>query len=478
MGLIYWIFFIGYWALLIVTVLLVLTDSSNNNNPSKALAWIALIALLPVVGMILYYALGFDRRRVGASEKDFRKFMDEVIPHMPEEAEAYAKNFDRYFDGIDPDYKGLARMLENNHHSKVLFGSDVEIITDGNRKLDMLIGDMENATDHIHLEYFLFRRDEISKKIRGILMRKAEEGVKVRFIYDNIANIDIFPSYYNKMRKSGVEVNAFTKISLSSIRRSLNNRNHRKLAVIDGKIGYVGGMNITNQTQRWRDAHLRIQGQGVHGLQMNFFHVWHGSGGTLPVDLRRYFPAAKIFSGNLMQIVPEVPDSRFPYFALSIVKAISNARKYIYIQTPYFLPTEDVKRALKTAVLSGVEVRLMTSRKSDFMMMDWAIQANYTEMLEAGVHIHEIQDYFSHAKSMVMDDYLSIIGSGNLDYRSLELNFEINSFMYDPGIAARNRDIFIRDMEDCRQLTLEEWSRRPWWKKTLQTVMRFFSPLL
>lgn len=477
MELIHWILFVGYELLLIVTILLILTDSSNS-NPSKAVVWIVLITILPGIGMIFYYVFGLDRRRVGASEKDFKKFIEEVVPQLPEEAEAYAKLFDRYFNKVDPTYHGLVRMLENNHYSKVLYGSDIEIITDGNRKLEMLMEDMENARHHIHLEYFLFRKDEISKKIRSILMRKASEGVEVRFIYDNIANIDILPKYYNKMRKSGVEVNAFTKPSLSSIRRSLNNRNHRKLAVIDGETGYIGGMNITSQTQRWRDVHLRIQGQGVHGLQMNFFHIWHGSGGILPENFKHYFPAAKIFSQNLMQIVPEIPDSRIPYFALSVVKAIENARKYIYIQTPYFLPTNPLKRALKSAALSGAEVRLMTSRKSDFIMMDWAIQANYDEMLEAGIHIHEIQDYFSHAKSMVIDDYLSIIGSGNLDYRSLELNFEINAFMYDPEVASRNKNIFIKDMEGCRELTLEGWRKRPWWKKTLQTIMRFFTPLL
>lgn len=477
MELIHWLLLAGYELLLIFTILLILTDNSNS-NPSKAVAWIALITIVPGLGILLYYIFGLDRRRIGSSERDFNKFLEEIIPQLPAEAEAYIEIFDQYFDKIDPAYHGIAQMLESNHYSRVLYGSDVEIITDGNHKLNSLIEDLENARDHIHFEYFLFRNDEISKKIRAILMRKASEGVEVRFVYDNIANIDIRPSYYNKMRKSGVEVNAFTKYTLSSIRRSLNNRNHRKIAVIDGKIGYIGGMNITSQTQRWRDVHLRIQGQGTHGLQMNFLQVWHGSGGTLPTNLNRYFPAAKIFTNNLMQIVPEVPDARFPYYALSIVKAIENARKYIYIQTPYFLPTVPLKRALKSAVLSGVEVRLMTSRKSDFAFMDWAIQANYDEMLEAGIHIHEIKDYFSHAKSMVIDDYLSIIGSSNLDHRSLELNFEINSFMYDQEVASRNKNIFLKDMDDCRELTLEEWRKRPWWRKMLQTIMRFFTPLL
>ncbi len=478
MDLLYWLLGACYIGLLVLTLLLIITDQSNS-NPSKALAWLALIVFVPVIGMLLYFVFGLDRRRIGDTERNRQKFFAEAIPRLPDGVEAYVEEYDRHFDKIEPDYHGLVTLLAGNNHSRVLYGSRVEIITDGNRKLELLIADLEAARDHIHFEYFLFRRDAISRRIREILMRKAAEGVEVRFIYDNIANIDIPPAYYNKMRRSGVEVNPFTKITLSSIRRSLNNRNHRKLVVIDGRVGYVGGMNITSQTQRWRDVHLRLHGQGVHGLQMNFLQVWYGSGGKLPEgDFSRYFPVQEIFTGNLMQIVPEAPDARFPYFALTVVKAIENARKYIYIQTPYFLPTDPLMRALKTAALSGVEVRLMVSRKSDFVFMDWAIQAGFAEALGAGVRIHEIQGYFSHAKSMVIDDYFSVIGSANLDYRSLELNFEINSFMYDPEVAAQNRDIFLHDVKGCRELTADEWHQRPWWKKVLQTVMRFFSPLL
>ncbi len=473
-----WILTSCYGLLFIVTLLIIITDRSNS-NPSKSLAWLALIVFLPVLGVILYYVFGFDRRRIGDTEKNRQKFFAKVTMLLPDNVEAYLKGFNTLFDRISPEYHRLVTLLAGNNHSRILYGSQVEIITDGNRKLEMLIEDLENAKEHIHFEYFLFRHDEISRRIREVLMRKASEGVEVRFIYDNIANIDILPCYYNKMRSSGVLVNPFFKLSLSSIHRSLNNRNHRKLAVIDGKVGYVGGMNITSQTQRWRDVHLRVHGQGVYGLQMNFFQGWCDSGGELPEkDFQAYFPVQEKYSENLMQIVPEAPDANFPYYALAVVNAIENAKKYIYIQTPYFLPTEPVMRALKTAALSGVEVRLMVSRKSDFVFMDWAIQAGFEETLAAGIHIHEIQDYFSHAKSMVIDDYLSIIGSSNLDYRSLELNFEINSFMYDPEIAARNREIFLHDMGGCRELLLEEWIYRPWWKKVLQVIMRFFSPLL
>ncbi len=477
MGVFAWIISICYFLLLVMTLIIILTDRSNH-NPSKAIAWLVLIMFLPVLGIFLYFIFGFDRRRIGASERDGQKFYEEFIPKLPSEVKSYLQTSEGYVDKIDPSYHNLVRLLERNNHSRVFYGSEVEIITNGYQKLEMLIEDLKRARSHIHCEFFLFRRDKTSRRIRDVLMRKAEEGVEVRFVYDNIANINIPFWYYTEMRKSGVEVKLFTRLSLSSIRRSLNNRNHRKIVVIDGQVGYVGGMNITSQTLRWRDVHLRIKGQGVHGLQLNFLQSWYNSGGDLDDEVAPYFPIAPIFTQNLMQIVPEAPDSRFPYYALSVVKVIENAKKYIYIQTPYFMPTESVMRALKSASLSGVEVRIMVSRKSDFAFMDWAIQANYEETLEAGIHIHEIQDYFSHAKSMVVDDYLSIIGSSNLDYRSLELNFEINSFMYDEKIAVQNKEIFLKDMDDCVELSLVEWRKRPWWRKILQMIMRFFSPLL
>lgn len=472
-----WVASACYLLLLVTTLVIILTDRSNY-NPSKAIAWLVLIMFLPILGILLYFIFGFDRRRIGATEKDRQKFMQEFVPKLPPEVSSFLQTPHYYLNRIDPSHRPLARLLERNNYSRILYGSEVEIITDGSQKLERLIEDMEQARSHIHCEFFLFHKDKTSRRIREVLMHKAEEGVEVRFVYDNIANINIPIWYYTKMRKSGVQVKLFTRLSLSSIRRSLNNRNHRKIVVIDGKVGYVGGMNITSQTLRWRDAHLRIKGQGVHGLQINFLQSWYNSGGSLGNEVAPYFPIAPIFTQNLMQIVPEAPDTRFPYYALSVVKVIENAKKYIYIQTPYFMPTESVMRSLKSAALSGVEVRIMVSRKSDFVFMDWAIQANYEKTLEAGIHIHEIQNYFSHAKSMVVDDYLSIIGSSNLDYRSLELNFEINSFMYDEKIAVQNREIFLKDMEDCVELSLDEWRKRPWWRKILQIIMRFFSPLL
>lgn len=468
-------FTVAYLLLIISTVVVILTE---NSNPSKTVAWLLILMVLPLIGIILYYVFGYNPRRSGRSEENFIKFRNRLFAGISVEKASelggYVKN-----EEVAPEYLPLISLLQRSNQSDVLFGSDVEVITSGQRKFEALMEDLENARHHIHIEYFYFRRDATGRRIREILMRKAGQGVKVRFIYENIANIDISPRYYYAMRESGVEVMKFTKASLPWIRRNLNYRDHRKIVVIDGRIGYTGGMNIGDDYSiKWRDTHLRILGAGVYSLQTNFLHAWYESGGGLPGDLDAYFPKAELYSRNLMQIVPEAPDSRWPYLQMSIVNLIQNAKKYIYIQTPYYIPPEPVYEALKSAALSGVEVRIMVSRKSDIFFMDPVTQSYYEESLRAGIKIYELTDIFSHAKSIVADDYLSVIGSANMDARSLDLSFEINTYMYDADIAAQNRTIFFDDMNGCREVLLHQWLKRPLWKKLIQSVMKLFSPLL
>lgn len=473
--LITYIITIAYLMLVLSTVLLILTD---NSNPSKTVAWIIVIMLIPFAGLILYYVFGYNQRRDGRCRENYLKFRDEFFSNASPELGARLRAL-RSDHRVRPGYESLIRLLWNSDDALPVAGSRVEIITSGQRKLDALIEDIRAARHHIHFEYFYFRRDEDSRMIRELLMQKAREGVRVRFIYENVANIDISPRYYTRMREAGVEVLAFSKRGLPWIRRHLNYRDHRKVVVIDGHIGYTGGMNIgKSYFKEWRDTHLRIEGNGAAGLQYSFLRVWYESGGTLPDELEPYFPPMSEYTGNLLQVVPEAPDSRWPFLLMANVWVAQNARKYLYIQTPYFMPSDTLLEALKSAALSGVDVRLMVSRKSDIFFMDPATRSFYEETLRSGIRIYELEGLFSHAKSMVADDYLSVIGSANMDSRSLELSFEINTYIYDAELAACNRAIFFEDMRRCREVSLEEWLRRPWHHKLGQSVMRLFSPLL
>ncbi|MDL2297078.1 cardiolipin synthase [Bacteroidales bacterium OttesenSCG-928-C03] len=462
--------------LIISTMIVILTGNSNNEHTTT---WLIVVMVFPLIGLILYYIFGYNPRRRGEYKKNYLKFLDKFFEiASPELIHKMITKDDR--SKIRSQYSKLADLLTQSNDASVIAGNDIEIITSGQRKLESLIEDISNAQHHIHFEYFYFRRDENCRRIRDLLMQKAKEGVQVRFIYENIANIDISPRYYKKMCEAGVEVLPFTKTGLPWIRRQLNYRDHRKIVVIDGNIGYTGGMNIGDDYfVKWRDTHLRITGNGVAGLQYCFLHAWFESGGKLPEDLNSCFPFHENnYEPNLLQIVPDAPDSRWPFLLLGNMWAVENARSYIYIQTPYYLPPDGLFQTLKSAALSGVDVRIMLSHKSDFFFMDWATQSYYEESLRAGIRILELQDSFSHAKSIMVDDYLSIMGSANMDFRSLDLSFEINTYIYDEKITLQNKAIFFEDCESCKEITLENWLKRPWYIKLLQSFMRLLAPLL
>ena len=472
------------WSILLILLICgtVLVIMSSNSDSGKKVSWILVISLLPVLGIILYIVFGLDMRDPEYYLRKHKVFFD-----------TFEKNADRRTRHllfgketemkIREGYRELARLLSVGNGTTVCEDNRIEVITSGKRKFDALAKDILNAKHHIHMEYFYFKKDDGSKRIKELLMQKAREGVKVRFIYENIANIKISARYYYEMKKAGVEVVKFTnpKFSIFRLSAQLNYRDHRKLVVIDGNIGYTGGMNISDDYfLRWRDTHLRITGNAVSSLQYSFMNSFITSGGRIDEDFSPYFPEHEAFEegDRLVQIVPDEPDYQWPVLHMGAVWTVQHASKYLYIQTPYFVPPEPLLLALKSTALKGVDVRIMIPAKADLFFMGPANRSYFKECLEAGIKIYEKTGRFIHSKTIVSDDYLSIIGSANMDYRSLELNYEINTYIYDENMATINREIFLKDQEQCRQIVLEEWNRRPWYRKTIQAIMKLFSPLL
>ncbi len=456
-------------------VLVILND---NQDSGRKIAWILIIGMLPVIGLLLYVIFGMNFRKPGFFQYRNRKFLDV----FEEKASPEAK--DMLFgtveeESVRPGYRSLSRLLRKDSGLTVTDGNEVEIITSGGRKLEALVNDLLTAKHHIHFEYFYFLKDDGSRKIKNLLMQKAREGVKVRFIHENIANITIWQGYYNEMKEAGVEVVKFTNPN-AFILSKFNYRDHRKIVVIDGKVGYTGGMNIGDDYFfRWRDTHMRITGNAVGTLQYCFLNSWVTSGGKIDSGFDEFFPHGRRSHGDkLVQIIPDEPDREFPILHMGALWAAHHASEYLYIQTPYFVPPEPLLMALKSAVFKGCDVRLMVPKKADLFFMRPANKSFYKECLEAGIRIFEKGGKFIHSKSMVSDDYLSIIGSANMDYRSLELNYEINAYIYNEELARDNRRIFFEDLADCREITLEEWNRRPWCDRIVQSVVRLFAPLL
>lgn len=531
-----WILTVLYILLILSVFTIILVDRGDSG---RKFAWLLVIAVLPVVGLVLYLMFGINYRHHWIFNRRHQRYRDIFEAGTTPELNRILFGHDNE-SAIREEFRPLAKLLGAESYPSVTSGNDVEIITSGQRKFDLLREDILAAKDSIHIEYFHFGNDKGSKAIKRLLMQKAREGVKVRFLYENIANFPIASAYYNNMRKAGVEVVKFTnpRMHVLDLATKLNYRNHRKIVVIDGKIGYTGGMNINDHYFRqWRDTHMRITGDAVAVLQYTFLDSWLTGGGTIDKEMIEFYPMAKktvtepvevtarehkalnsvastgsatretgLATGNagsatgendlsteqeidfrathqtlrnkLVQIVPDEPDLPLPILQLSYEWALQHAKKYIYLQTPYFVPTEPVMDALKTAALCGVDVRLMLPEVADNLLMRPANRAYYEEALQAGVRIFLRKGEFIHAKTFVCDDYLSSIGSANLDFRSFAINYEVNSYIYDEETALMNKGIFLYDLHQCRELTLEEWNRRPWYSRLLESLMRLFAPLL
>ncbi len=473
------------YILLILTVVVVILIDKGDSG--RKFAWLLIIAALPVIGILFYFLVGINYRHHWIFNRRHQKYKDLFEKGTTEalngilfghEAESFVRE----------DFRPLASMMGRDTYPTVSSGNNFEIITRGRRKFDLLREDIMAAKEYIHMEYFKFGNDEGGKAIKELLMRKAREGVKVRFILENIANFPIRPRYYNDMRKAGVEVVRFTNPRSHFLKfvTSINFRNHRKIVVIDGNIGYTGGMNINdNYFNRWRDTHLRVTGPAVASLQYAFLDSWLTAGATLDRPLIDYYPSASptnaspaAAAGKLMQVVPDEPDLPLPMLMYSYEWAIQHAKKYIWLQTPYFVPPEPVLDAMKIAALSGVDIRIMLPERADNFITRPANRAYYEEILTAGVRLFLRQGEFIHSKTFVCDDYLSSIGSANIDSRSFDINYEINTYIYDEQTARECKKIYEADLEQSRELTLEEWSQRPWHNRLAESVIRLLSPLL
>jgi cardiolipin synthase len=491
-----------YILLILTVVVIILVDKGD---AGRKFAWLLIIAALPVLGILLYFLVGINYRHHWIFNRRHQKYKDifekgtnNALNSLlfGHEAESFVRE----------DFRPLAVLMGRDAYPTVSSGNDFEIITRGKRKFELLCEDILHAKEYIHMEYFKFGNDEGGKAIKELLMKKAREGIKVRFILENIANFPIRPRYYNDMREAGVEVVRFTNPRSHFLKfvTSINFRNHRKIVVIDGKIGYTGGMNINdNYFKLWRDTHLRITGPAVASLQYAFMDSWLTAGAELDRPLIDYYPAidagrqsepgrvhprfaaaeydlssAAAPAGKLMQIVPDEPDLPMPMLLYSYEWAIQHARKYIWLQTPYFVPPEPVLDAMKIAALSGVDIRIMLPERADNFITRPANRAYYEEILRAGVRLFLRQGEFIHSKTFVCDDYLSSIGSANIDSRSFDINYEINTYIYDEETARKCKAIYEADLEESRELTLEEWSKRPWHNRLAESIIQLLSPLL
>lgn len=381
---------------------------------------------------------------------------------------------------VEQRFQPLTMLLARGGRPSVSL-STPQIITSGKDKYNMLMSDLICAKESIHMEYFHFDIDKSSRKIRQVLMAKARQGVKVRFINENIANRPIPNLYFRSMRKAGVEVVNFSDSRFSLLRflMTLSYRDHRKIVVIDNRIGYTGGMNINDHYfYQWRDTHLRLTGEAVASLQYAFLDTWLASGGQLHSAVNSFFfhldkPSCGQSLGTLTQITPDDPTSPDPVLLTAYEWILNHAQKYVWFQSPYIAPPPSLISAMRNAAQRGVDVRVMVPEHCDTAIMRPINKSYYAELTEAGVQFYVRSGEFMHSKTIVCDDYLSCVGSANLDYRSFGIDYEINTFFYDRAVALRQKQIFENDLPICRLVIAAEAHPTPW-----QRLMRHLAPIV
>ena len=459
------------WIIIIGTILVIVMD---NRNPVKTLAWILVLIFLPVVGLVFYFFFGRSQRHERIiGKKIYGHLMKKPI------AEYLSQPAARLPEG----YKRIIDLFHNVNQSLPFEGNSIETFTSGDSFIQALLRELQQARQHIHIESYIFEDDAIGRMVRDVLIEKSRSGVEVRVIYDDVGCWHVPNRFFERMREAGIEVRSFLKVRFPHFTNKVNYRNHRKIIVIDGRAGFVGGMNLAERYVRgfswgiWRDTHLMLKGKAVHGLQTAFLLDWYFVDRTL-ISAAKYFPKLDNPGTSLVQIVTSEPVGPWREIMQGLVKAMSEARKYFYIQTPYFLPTEPMLVAMQTAALSGVDVRLMLPCRADSRLTHLASCSYLADVLRAGVKVYLYQKGFLHSKLMVSDDLLSTVGSTNMDFRSFEHNFEVNAFIYDTETALQMREIFLQDQRDCLPVSLKNWEKRSRSRKVAESTVRLLAPLL
>jgi len=446
----------------------------ENRNPVKTLAWVLVLIFLPVVGLVLYYFFGRDTRKEKLiSKKGFARLSK--YPMMEYQQQ-------KSFHTLEDQHQ-LMQFCRRVNGALPYEGNALQVYSDGHSMLQALLKAISGAKNHIHLEFYIFEDDAVGRLVRDALMDKAREEVEVRVLYDDVGCWKVPHLFYDRMRESGIEVRAFLKVRFPRFTGKVNYRNHRKMVVIDGRTGFVGGMNIALRYVKgtpwgiWRDVFMQVDGKAVYGLQTAFLTDWYATDHSL-LTSARYFPEMGACGDSLMQIVTSDPIGKWRDIMQALLIAIASSRKYFYIQTPYLLPTEPILMALKTAALAGVDVRVMMPERADTSLIHYGSMSYLDELMVAGVKIYLYQRGFLHSKLMVSDDMLSTVGSTNMDFRSFEHNFEVNAFMYDRASALLLKDVFLSDQKDAKLLQLKIWRLRPWHQKVKESLIRLFAPLL
>ena len=458
---------------ILIALVMVISLLLNGVRPSKTLAWLLAIFTIPVAGGLLYILFGRNRRKskMFSLKNQFGPInkLEHVTCH-PE---------------ISGNKQKITFLINKTSKCPVTCYNNLDLLKDGKNTFESIFHALEEAKEHIHLQYYIFEDGLLADKLLEVFERKIAEDVTIRLLYDGIGSYSLSKKYLRKLKKIGVETAQFLPFKFGRFLSALNYRNHRKIIVIDNKIGFTGGINISDKylkgdpaLGKWHDTHLKIEGEAVDFLNRTFMTDWYlASGNKVDFSNFKVYRAPKI--GTSLQIVPSGPDDDFDVMEQVYFSIINSAEKYLYIVNPYIIPNHAILQALMTAALSGVDVRILMSTSTDIKLVDWCVRAYFESYLKAGIKIYLYDDGFLHSKVMMCDDEIASIGTANLDNRSLQQNYEAQVFVYDSGLCQQMKSNFLKDCEKSIILAdYEKYKERPWVKKLIEGFAKLLSPVL
>lgn len=467
---------------LILSVIIVFFQ---RRDPQTVWTWLLILNLVPIVGFFLYLIIGQDLHK----SRIFRtkEIEDELNSAIQKQEEIIIKKELEINDPVLTNYQDL--ILYNLESSEAVYTDDneVSIYTDGNEKFDALIEAMKGARDYIHIQYYIIRKDELFDRIQEVLEEKVKEGVEVRILFDAMGGRGMKGKDWKTLRNKGIQVAEFFPALLKKLHFRINYRNHRKIVVIDGKTGFVGGFNIgreylglNKKFGYWRDTHMKICGSAVMSLQLRFILDWnYAAKENLLKDDKYFSTRMSLDKGSTgIQIVTSGPDSKNQNIKNNYLRMIHKAKRHVYIQTPYFVPDEAVLDAIKIAVMSGIDVRIMIPCKPDHPFVYWATYSYIGDLIEIGAKCYTYNNGFLHAKGICVDGEVSCYGTANMDIRSFKLNFEVNAIIYDSETTKQFEEIFIKDLKECQPITPYLYGKRSLIIRIKEQFSRLLSPLL
>ncbi|MBV5313265.1 MAG: cardiolipin synthase [Prolixibacteraceae bacterium] len=469
-----------YFSTVVFIAILIILE---NRNPEKTISWILVLVLLPFAGIVIYLFFGQEYRKTKMYSRKGLRNLEKLRKLTLQQLDNLPKNHFQISDRLYSK-KRLIKLMLSNSNAILSNNNQLQILRNGEQTFPEIFKAIEQAKYHIHLEFYIVEDDTIGNYLRELLIQKAKEGVEVRFIYDDVGSWELKKKFLRSMSDAGVKVDCFMRVRFPNLTSKVNYRNHRKILVVDGETAFVGGLNFADRYQDgvpgigpWRDTHLKVVGGGATALQIIFMADWYFVSKEI-LKGEKYFKPFKAGNGKLVQMVASGPDSDWESIGQAYFAAIASSTDYVYISTPYLMPTADIVTALKTSALGGIDVRIIVPGLSDAITPKWGTNSYVQELLEAGVKVYFYKAGFIHSKVIIVDGLFSSVGTANLDFRSLETNFEVNAMIYDEEIADVLANQFLEDQGKSEQVMLANWLKRPRINKIKESFARILSPML